>query len=344
MAFRIKNISKFPVGILGVTLQPGSVVDLQTSLADDVIRASILNGELYDKIQGRMLTVLSPPRDWGQIGLSTDELARLMHAGFFKGFLGLEDLKPPFQFDGYGSLTTVSAGFLPGVVTAVRGIVADGGVADGIPVEVGGVDEAGNIQSLLVNDDGYLMTSTVLSIELNNEVEGRVADGEDGTGIKPVIISGIDEDGYSQSMLVSGDGELHIRAYDAPADAIRTFETAPVNTTFLLETLVDLSNQAVDTYYYTVTMDNYKDLSLEMDLSANATVTLEASSDATFTNPKDITLSGTELVSAVVGFLSFSNDSVIVDFDNLNVSYVRVKLVISNATNSAKIISRKKAL
>ena len=97
-----------------------------------------------------------------------------MHAGFFKGYLGLEDLKPPFVFDGYGSLTTISAGSVPGTATAVHGVVADGLPADGFPVEIGGVDEAGNVQSLLVNNDGYLMTSTVLSVEIDNEVEGRV--------------------------------------------------------------------------------------------------------------------------------------------------------------------------
>jgi len=208
MAFRIKNISKFPVRILGVSLQPSSVVDLQLTLTNEVIRASILNGELYHKIQGRMLTVLSPPQDWGKIGLSTDELARLMHAGFFKGFLGLEELKPPFVFDGYGSLSTISSGSLPGTATSVRGISADGAVADGFPVEIGGVDEAGNIQSLLVNTDGYLMTSTALSIELNNEVEGRVFDGGDVTGIKPIIIGGMDEGGLGQTLLVDSDGYL----------------------------------------------------------------------------------------------------------------------------------------
>jgi len=391
MAFRIKNVSKFPVTILGITVQPNIVVDLLTTQSAATVKDSILNGELYHKIQGRMLTILNPPADWGKIGLTTDELARLMHAGFFKGFLGLEDLKAPFAFNADGYLLTSSGG--GGAVTgeiSVRGIIADGLPADGFPVEIGGVDEAGNvqsisvntdgylnvagtstatfgpvidggaaynypveiggvddagdIQSLLVNSDGYLMTSTVISVETTSEIEGRVFDGENGTGIKPVIVSGIDEDGYSQSMLVSSDGELHVRAYDAPSDALRVFETSPVNATFLLETLIDASNQAVDTYYYTVTIDNYKDLSLEFELSADATMTVEISNDNTFATPKDITLSGNELVSGTNGYVSFTNSDGVLDFDNLNISYVRVVLDITNATNSAKIISRKKAL
>ena len=75
MAFRIKNISKFPVSILGITLQPNVVVDLLATQSVATVKDSILQGELYHKIQGRMLTVLNPPVDWSKIGLTTDELA-----------------------------------------------------------------------------------------------------------------------------------------------------------------------------------------------------------------------------------------------------------------------------
>jgi len=395
MAFRIKNITEFTVSILGITLKRKAYVDLQQTLTNTVIRDSLLSGELYHKIQGRMLSVLSPPQDWGSIGLTTAQISRLTHAGFFQGFLGLEELKPPFSFDadGYLYVSGLSSGGGGGAVTgevSVRGIVADGGAADNFPIEIGGVDEfniirsisvnsdgylnvAGtasatygpvadnnpaygfpveigavdslnNIHSLLVDDDGYLMTSSVISVETSSEIEGRVFDGEDGTAIKPVIISGIDEDGYSQSMLVSSDGELHIRAYDAPADAIRTFETAPVNTTFLLEELIDDTNLAVDTYYYIITMDNYKDLSLEFELSTNATMTVEVSNDNTFATPKDITVSGNELVTGTNGYVSFVNMDGVLDFDNINIGYVRVVLDITNATNTVKILARKKAL
>jgi len=73
-------------------------------------------------------------------------------------------------------------------------------------------------------------------------------------------------------------------------------------------------------------------------------MTVEVSNDNTFATPKDITLSGYEAVTNSSGYSSFVNTNGVIDFDNLNVSYARVKLVIANATNSAKIVARKKAL
>ncbi len=227
----------------------------------------------------------------------------------------------------------------------VEGRVADGGSAAGVkPVIVAGVDESGNAQNLIVNSDGYLMTSTAISVETNAEVEGRVADGSSVTSIKPILIGGQDEDGYAQSLLVSTDGEVHVAGYDAALDAVRTFETAPLNYFFVVETLVNATNQAAATYYYTTTIDNYKDLSLEMEISANITITIEASNDIGFTTAKDITKSGNELVNGSSGYVSFTTGNYILDFDDINVSYVRVKAIISSSPNSLKIVARKKAL
>jgi hypothetical protein len=91
-------------------------------------------------------------------------------------------------------------------------------------------------------------------------------------------------------------------------------------------------------------MNNYRDLSLEMTLSANAVVTIEAANDFAFAVPKDITKSGSDLITNSNGFTSFTAQSALLDFDNLNVTYVRVKLVISNPVNSAVIVARRKAL
>ena len=340
--FRVKNLAPFPITVMGQSMYTNQSLDLLLTQTASDIKSSLLFGELYDKLMGRMIAITHPTVDIAHLGFSDSEYNLLTYAGFFQSHLGSDDLKYPIQFtnDGY-LLATVVSGSVPSIVSA-RGIKADGTVADGYPLEMGAIDPSGNIQSLLVDTDGYLMTSTF--VETTSEIEGRVFGGEIGTGIKPVIISGIDSDGYSRSILVSSDGEISIRGYDAPADAVRTYETAPVNTTFLLEELVNTTNLSVDTYYYTVTMDNYKDLSIEFELDSVSTMTIEASNDSGFTTPKDITLSGNELVSGTNGYVSFNNSDGIVDFDNLNVSYVRVKLVISNATNTVKIISRKKAL
>lgn len=115
MTFRIKNITKWDVSVFGVNLKPKEDIDLTQSFSNTAIKISLLNGELYHKIQGRMLAVLSPPDDWNNLGLTTDEFSRLTHAGFFQGFLGIEELKPPFTFDGYGNLNTTANVNLSGV-------------------------------------------------------------------------------------------------------------------------------------------------------------------------------------------------------------------------------------
>lgn len=348
MAFRIKNITKFAVTIHDVSLQPKEVLDLTTILSDADIRTSLLTGELYNKIQGKMLSVYSPSTDWNTIGLNPIESARLIHAGFFLGYLSNDDVKPPFTFnaDGYLNVGTTISGICPGTSFDIQGLVAEGDDATAVnPVVIGGVDAAGTAQKLIVNPDGYLLTSTVVSVEIDNEAEGRVLDGEIGTSIKPVIVSGISiGDGYSKALSVGPEGRIITEGYDASADVIRTFESAPLNTTFLLEELVDASNLAVDTYYYLISLNNYKDLSLEMEISANIVVTIEGSNNVLFTTPKLITLAGHNLVQGTSGFASFTNQNLILDYDDINLSYVRVKAVVSNATNTLKIVTRKKAL
>jgi len=195
--------------------------------------------------------------------------------------------------------------------------------------------------------DGYLMTSATIgaiSVESQSEIEGRVLDGATVTAIKPILVGGQDEDGYAQSLLVSTDGETQVAGYDATLDAVKTFETAPLNYYFVTEALVNATNQAVATYYYSTNVDNYKDISFEVEVSANVIVTIEASNVVAFTTPKDITKAGCELISGAAGFVSLTNGNYVLDFDDVNISYLRVKAVIGNAVNSLKIVCRKKAL
>jgi hypothetical protein len=157
MPFRIKNISPFIMTVLGNDIKPTANFDLLTVTNATTIKQSLLDGELYCKIQGRLLTILHPPMDLPYLGLTDSEYNKLAHAGFFQCKLGEDDLKAPFHF----------------------------------------------------NDDGYLLTSAnigSITVESQSEIEGRVADGSSASGIKPVIISGVDNAGNSQSVAVSTDG------------------------------------------------------------------------------------------------------------------------------------------
>ncbi len=98
----------------------------------------------------------------------------------------------------------------------IQGRVVDGYSAAGIkPVIIAGVDSSGNAQNLTVTPDGYLMTSTVVSIESTSEIEGRVADGYLVTSIKPVLIGGQDASGYAQSIRTDGYGDVVVSGYAA---------------------------------------------------------------------------------------------------------------------------------
>jgi hypothetical protein len=320
-----------PVIIAGVD-EAGNAQNLIVNSDGYLMTSTAISVETTSEVEGRVLD-----------GASAAGIKPVIVAG-----VDSDGYAQNIQTDGYGNIIISKASFSDITVKSqseVEGRVLDGSSAAGIkPVIIAGVDEAGNAQNLIVNSDGYLMTSTAISVETNAEVEGRVADGSSVTSIKPILIGGQDEDGYAQSLLVSTDGEVHVAGYDAALDAVRTFETAPLNYFFVVETLVNATNQAAATYYYTTTIDNYKDLSLEMEISANITITIEASNDIGFTTAKDITKSGNELVNGSSGYVSFTTGNYILDFDDINVSYVRVKAIISSSPNSLKIVARKKAL
>lgn len=118
MAFRVKNIKNFNVRIMGITLQPKAVINLKNSFTNAQIKTSLLNGELYRKLQGRMLAILDP-RDFNSIALAGEQLSRLEHAGFVQGKLGEDDLKAPFLFDDFGNLLTSTARTVSATISGI---------------------------------------------------------------------------------------------------------------------------------------------------------------------------------------------------------------------------------
>lgn len=201
--------------------------------------------------------------------------------------------------------------------------------------------DVGDVNTISLDQEGKVRTVGPSGTS-STEVQGTTPDGDALIG-NPLPIAGVDGSGNVQTVLTNTDGEININGYDSTITSNRVFETAPVNQTFLLEELVDATDQAISNYYYSVSMDDYKDISFEFELSADATITIEASNDVSFTTPKDVTLVATELVTGTSA-ASFTNSNGILDISNINITYVRVKLAITSATNSALIVSRKKAL
>jgi len=116
--------------------------------------------------------------------------------------------------------------------------------------------------------------------------------------------------------------------------------------------LVDETDLAAGTYYYPSEDDGMKvgrqtDLSLAFVLSGGVTLTLEAKTeedDAVSSTWQDITKAGFNITNNSTGFASFVDISGIVDWDNLNVTAWRAKIVTSDSTNTVKVVSRQKAV
>ena len=119
-----------------------------------------------------------------------------------------------------------------------------------------------------------------------------------------------------------------------------TIGNSPVSqfkdSTLLLES-TDLS---AATYYSTpITLDGYRSITLQGKLLGGVTITVEAkllSSDDWF----DITKSGYELITNTINNSTFTDVNFLLDFSNINVKFIRIKYVMSDATNYIKLSYR----
>lgn len=165
MAFYIKNLARAPITIFGSTLLPNARLDLTTVTTTAAIITSLLSGDLFKKITGRVLAIVDI-NDLLAIGATADQISSFSRIGYFQGRLGEEDFKDPFVFNSDGYLLTSAT---IGSVTVesqseVEGRVLDGASAAGIkPVIIAGVDGSGNAQSLLTDVNGKLETTAATS-------------------------------------------------------------------------------------------------------------------------------------------------------------------------------------
>ncbi len=138
------------------------------------------------------------------------------------------------------------------------------------------------------------------------------------------------------------------QSFDSGTGADKTTLIRDISDQFLSETPINATNLGIATYYYPsssgFSMDGYKDLSLELDQTGvGITTTVEGSENSAFTVPKDITKrfaqpDGT-VAASYAGAQALSLES-----QNLNRTYVRIKVVVTDAVNTLKISSRRKAL
>lgn len=144
------------------------------------------------------------------------------------------------------------------------------------------------------------------------------------------------------------------KTYDSSLDVAKVINQSPDRLSYVADSILDTTNIAAATNYYPsstgMSMDGYKDMSLTgkfIDADGTMTLTVEVTNDEDTTNGDWIQIYGYDSKnnttanswSVTNGTLTFA-----VDFDNLNYSYYRIKMVNDGATNTGIIKMRRKSL
>lgn len=148
------------------------------------------------------------------------------------------------------------------------------------------------------------------------------------------------------------------KAYDLSTDADKTINLTPESSKYVQDSLVDTTNVAAATNYYPsstgMSMDGYKDFSLSgkfIDADGTMTLSIEATNDEDTTNADWIDISSSGIdgktgINVIAAAMTVTNGTLTfgIEYNNLNYSNIRVKMVNDGATNTAIIKARRKAL
>lgn len=143
------------------------------------------------------------------------------------------------------------------------------------------------------------------------------------------------------------------KAYDLSTDTTKVINQSPDRSSYVQDSLADTTNSTGTVYYPSATfvsMDGFKDMSLTgklIDADATTTMTVECSNDEDVTNADAVQVYGYDsknnaMVNSIVA--ASTTTTFAWDFDNLNYSYFRVKVVYGDSTNTSVIKMRRKSL
>jgi len=148
------------------------------------------------------------------------------------------------------------------------------------------------------------------------------------------------------------------KSYDATTDTTKVTNQTPESSKYVQDSLVDTTNVAAATNYYPsstgMSMDGFKDMSLSgkfIDADGTMTLSVEFTNDEDTTNADwiDGSLTGIDVktgINVIAGGLTVTDGTLTfgLEYDNINFSHVRIKMVNDGATNTAIIKMRRKAL
>ncbi len=207
--FIIKNLHSDSITVLGTVMNLGAKLDLLTIATGAKIINSMRHGELYEKLQGRMIEV-TDITGFKNLGATQDDLDFFTYCGFLQGHLGSDDLKYPFHFthDGY-VIAEIGSIVVPPLAVEIRGdnvVPADRDSILGMGTETGTI--AGTVHVLKIGPDGYLQVKDMIADGYLSTLAGTVSGGK-------VQVNDTVVDGYLNTINNHLDVNLSTRASDA---------------------------------------------------------------------------------------------------------------------------------
>lgn len=171
------------------------------------------------------------------------------------------------------------------------------------------------------------------------------------------------KDGVASAVFTDATDMLEIgindqqKAYDLSTDTTKVINQSPDRSSYVQDSLVDTTNVGAGTVYYPaatgMSMDGFKDMSLTGKIiegdAVTDTISVEGTNDEDTTHADWVQIYGydskanamSNLVTTggVAGTYTFAWE-----FDNLNYTYYRIKLVVADSTNTVIIKMRRKSL
>lgn len=154
--------------------------------------------------------------------------------------------------------------------------------------------------------------------------------------------AGTDGDYATKNQDSEGYSYTRDKAYDTATGTIKNSPIRDISDQYVNETLIDTTNVGAATNYYPsssgLSMDGYKNLSIQGNISGGVTVTIEATNDdAASPDWNDITDS---LYNWITGGTRYASSWVDTNFffqiDNCNWKNIRIKSITSDATNGVQ--------
>jgi hypothetical protein len=138
------------------------------------------------------------------------------------------------------------------------------------------------------------------------------------------------------------------KSFSAATNSKRVQEIDPLSTQSVWENILANAALAIGTYWYPsangMNMSGFKNLLLGLQVGPTGIVTVEGSVDPTGVDFFDISRSGVDLQSNAAGVANWSGTNAILDFEELGVPLVRVKVVVAAGPAAVQLDVRRTAL